>query len=86
MQPQTAAARAIVDFLAQRLAQLGRPTAVSADLAVFESGVLDSVALVELVGVVEQAAGREVDMLMFDPTVVVTATDLMEQLEAALVN
>lgn len=84
MTSTTPVAQAVVEFLSGRLIQLGRPAAVGADLQVFEDGVLDSVALVELVGVVERAAGREVDMLAFDPTAIVTTSDLIDQLESAL--
>ena len=84
MTSTTPVTQAVVEFLSGRLIQLGRPAAVGADLQVFEDGVLDSVALGELGGVVERAAGCEVDMLAFDPTAIVTTSDLIDQLESAL--
>jgi acyl carrier protein len=64
--------------------KLGHAGVFSAQTLVFESALLDSMALLELVAVVEAAAGAELDMLRFDPTAVSTVDDLIAQLQSAL--
>lgn len=71
-------------FLAERSAALGRRQAPTPDSAVFDDGLLDSVALLELVTAVEQGTGQTVDMLSFDPSSVESVSDLIEALSSAL--
>ena len=75
---------AVMRFLAQRQRTLGVSATVDADVAVFESGLLDSMALVELVAAVEAEAGVSLDMLRFDPTEAESAGALVAALGEAL--
>ncbi len=54
--------------------------------AVFDEGLLDSVALIELVAAVEAASGQTLDMLRFDPASVETLDELVGELTGALVG
>jgi acyl carrier protein len=54
-----------------------------ADPLVFDSGLLDSLGLAELVSAVEACTGCSVDMLRFDPLAVNTASDLVRELSRA---
>lgn len=51
----TAIAAQIIEFLAEELDRSGRPAAVTADLPLIESGLLDSVTLMRLVTFLEEA-------------------------------
>ena len=73
----------VTAFLAQQLVKQGKPANVELDTLVFESGLLDSLGLVDLIAAVEKALGRDADMLMFDPTVVHTVQNLLDQIDAA---
>ncbi len=74
---------AVTAFLVKQLNKQGKPAELAMDAPVFESGLLDSLGLVDLIAAVEKAMGREADMLMFDPTLVHTVQDLVDQMEAS---
>lgn len=57
---------------------------LAADPLVFDSGLLDSLGLAELVSAVEASTGGSVDMLRFDPLAVHTASDLVRELAQAI--
>ena len=65
-------------------AQRGDMQPLAADPLVFDSGLLDSLGLAELVVTVERCTGHHVDMLRFDPLAVSTASDLVRELGQAL--
>jgi acyl carrier protein len=75
---------AVVPFLAERAQALSCP--LTGETLVFDAGLLDSVSLLELVAVVEQASGQTVDMLRFDPSAVETMPELVNELSAALLG
>ncbi len=74
----------VLTFLTERMEKLGKTEKFGLDTPVFDTGLIDSLALVALIAVVEKAADKECDMLLFDPTVVSTVQDLIEQLDAAI--
>lgn len=74
----------VLQFLRTRHAAVSPTLPMAADPLVFEGGLLDSMALIELVAAVEAACGAEVDMLRFDPSAVGTASELVAQLGASL--
>lgn len=55
-----------------------------ADPLVFDSGLIDSLGLAELVSALEARTGCSVDMLRFDPLAVETASDLVRELVQAM--
>lgn len=65
-------------------AQRGGSRPLEADPWVFDSGLLDSLGLAELVCAVEAQTGFTVDMLRFDPLAVNTASDLVRELSQAI--
>lgn len=75
---------AVLAHLRHRHLQLGHAGVFSAQTLVFESALLDSMGLLDLVSVVEAASGVELDMLRFDPGAVSTVDDLIAQLQSAL--
>ncbi|MDZ7813030.1 MAG: hypothetical protein U5L74_07890 [Ideonella sp.] len=80
MSQDAAIAKIVSGFLAQRHAALGRPGTPSPQDAVFESHLIDSLALIDLVALIDTELGCEVDMLVFDPSDIVTADDLSRAL------
>jgi len=70
--------------LEARHRQRGGQTPLPADPAVFDDGLLDSLALAELITQVEASTGLCADMLRFDPLAVETASDLVRELAQAL--
>ncbi|WP_396270766.1 phosphopantetheine-binding protein [Ideonella sp.] len=85
MSQEAAIARIVAGFLTQRHTALGRSGTPSLQDAVFESNLIDSLALIDLVALIEGELGCEVDMLVFDPSEVVTADDLSRALARATV-
>jgi acyl carrier protein len=75
---------AVRDYLAQRQQKLGLHAPLDAGTPLFEAGLLDSLALIELVSSVEAATGQTVDMLLFDPVDVESLADLVAELTSAL--
>jgi len=73
----------VSEFLAKRHESLGRSGLPAVDAPIFEAGLIDSLALIDLIAEVEACTHSEVDMLLFDPTKVVTATDLVRVLNEA---
>jgi acyl carrier protein len=71
----------VEDFLSRRLAKLGKTEAVLLTTAVFDDGLLDSLALVDLITELEKQIGREADVLLFDPSEINTVEDLIGQME-----
>lgn len=71
----------VEDFLSRRLAKLGKTEAVRPTTAVFDDGLLDSLALVDLITELEKQIGREADVLLFDPSEINTVEDLIGQME-----
>lgn len=69
-------------FVAGRLAAAGQQA--SPDLDLFEAGVLDSVALVELITAVEQATSLELDFIEVDPDELSTHPRLVAELARVL--
>ena len=76
--------KTVLQFLKTRHEALASATPLPADLRVFDDGLLDSMALIEMVAAVESATGAEIDMLRFDPAAVDTASDLVERLVASI--
>jgi acyl carrier protein len=74
----------VLRFLDSRAKALGVGGPVSPQTLVFEAGLLDSLALMDLVAAVEQSLGQRVDMLRFDPSVVESAAELVDALSDAL--
>ena len=74
----------VLRFLDSRAQALGVTAPVSPQTLVFEAGLLDSLALMDLVAAVEQSLGQRVDMLRFDPSVVESAAELVDALSDAL--
>jgi acyl carrier protein len=74
----------VLRFLEARAQALGLAAPVSPQTLVIDHGLLDSLALLDLVAAVEQALGQKVDMLRFDPSVVESAAELVEALSEAL--
>jgi acyl carrier protein len=74
----------VMRFLSRRQQELGQGGPVGPDTLVFDTGLLDSLALLDLVAEVEKGQGQAVDMLRFDPSAVDTASDLAAELSAAL--
>lgn len=70
--------------LAARHRQRGGTEPLPADPAVFDDGLLDSLALAALITEVEARTGLGVDMLRFDPLAVDRASDLVRELAQAL--
>lgn len=79
-----AVSEAVHRYLRQRLAHLGRPRTLSPELDLFEEGILDSIAITELIAEVEQATGREIDFLEVDPDDLATPLRAIEALTRAL--
>jgi acyl carrier protein len=79
-------AHTVTEFLRQRWKEQGLDTPLEAHTAVFNNGLLDSVALVDLVATVEKASGQTLDMLLFDPTEVETLEELVSALSKALTD
>ena len=75
---------AVMDYLRVRQRERGLTPELSGQTAVFDGGLLDSLSLLELVAVVEDASGQTVDMLRFDPSEVETAAELCTELSSAL--
>jgi hypothetical protein len=71
-------------FLEARHRQHGGAGPLADDPAVFDGRLLDSLALAELVTLVEARCGQPVDMLLFDPLAVETASDLVRELKRAI--
>lgn len=69
----------VLAFLAPRQQAQGLPD-LSLASPVFESGLLDSLGLIDLVTAVEGAHGVAVDMLVFDAMAVESVHHLVEQL------
>jgi len=76
----------VMQHLQQRATSLGVSLGLNSGspTRVFDDGLLDSLGLIDLIASVEQAAGAEVDMLLFDPAQIDTADQLVAQLCAAL--
>lgn len=74
----------VLQFLQTRHAALSPARPMAADPMVFDDGLLDSMALIDLVAAVESACGVEVDMLQFDPSAVSTASERVAQLDASI--
>lgn len=71
----------VMEGLAPRLRVLGmEPEVVGDDLDLFESGVLDSLSLIDLLMSVEQLLGRTLDFESLDFTHMVTLGVLVDQL------
>ena len=76
--------RAVDGWLAERLKAVGRASLPDgADL--HDEGLLDSVSLVELLQVVEQATGREIDLLDVDLDAMTTVAALKAELGRVVV-
>ncbi len=71
----------VEDFLSRRLVKLGKTEPLSPTTAVFDGGLLDSLALVDLITELEKQVGREADVLLFDPSEINTVEDLIGQME-----
>jgi acyl carrier protein len=71
----------IEHFLTQRVTKLGLPDPLNSKTAVFDHGLLDSLALVDLITELEKQTGREADVLLLDPSEINTLEDLIGQLE-----
>ncbi|RCS57020.1 phosphopantetheine-binding protein [Parvibium lacunae] len=56
---------------------------IQAELPVFASGLLDSVAFTGLISQIESTLGGQIDMLVLDPEQIETLADLLQQLQAA---
>lgn len=69
-------------FLLARLPAEDAPRLEQLDL--FEAGVLDSIALTELVEAVERRSGRELDFIEVDPDELGSFAGVVEQLSGAL--
>lgn len=69
----------VLAFLAPRQQARGLP-ALSLTSPVFESGLLDSLGLIDLVAAVEGAHAVELDMLVFDALAVESVAHLVDQL------
>lgn len=77
--------REVVDrFLRARAQAAAQAIELTPTVDVFESGLLDSMSLIELVAAVEQRVGAEVDMLSIDPSSISSVDDLVGQLAGAL--
>lgn len=79
-----AVSAAVRGYLAQRQVQLGKPAALPEGADLFDEGVLDSVAITELIAAVEQATGREIDFIDVDPDELATVAGIVSELTAAL--
>jgi acyl carrier protein len=77
-------AHTVTEFLRPRWIKQGLEGPLEPHTAVFNNGLLDSVALVDLVATVERASGQTLDMLLFDPTEVETLEELISALKNAL--
>lgn len=77
-------AHTVTEFLRPRWAKQGSGRPLEPQTAVFNNGLLDSVALLELVATVEESSGQTLDMLLFDPTEVETLDELVCALRRAL--
>ncbi len=75
--------RTVRTALEKSHAQRGGITPLESDPLVFDSGLLDSLGLAELVTAVEAQTGCSVDMLRFDPLAVNTASELVQELARA---
>ena len=76
--------KTVTAFLQQRQTDQGMHVPLGPTTAVFGEGLLDSVALIELVAAVEAVSGQTLDMLRFDPASVETLEDLITELTSAL--
>jgi acyl carrier protein len=74
----------VLEYLQQRQHELGLSVRLEPATAVFSTGLLDSIALMDLIATVEQATHQTVDMLRFDPSDVETAAELVSALSSAL--
>lgn len=75
---------ATMDYLTERtLKEAGAPRELSMTTDAFGSGLLDSMAFVELMTAVETKAGIEIDFLLVDPEKLETIGDLIDQLAGA---
>ena len=78
-------ADAVTTYLAVRLAELGRPASdLAAGMDLFESRILDSLALAALVAAVERGTDAEIDFLLIDPDDLATVEGIVDALTRAI--
>ncbi len=68
-------------FLTKRVEELGLSAPLTPSTAVLDAGLLDSLALVDLITEIEKTTGLEADILLFDPSEITTVEDLIHQLK-----
>jgi len=83
MSAEATVAAAVKHYLAERLSSRGKPR-LPEDADLFDEGVLDSVAITELIAAVEAATGKEVDFIDVDPDELATVAGIVSELTAAL--
>lgn len=69
----------VEQFLLKLLEKQGKTASSLSELKVFDSGLLDSLGLVEMTALVEKSIGKDLDMLLFDVTAIETMGDLVDQ-------
>ena len=84
MSAEETVAAAVRAYLAQRQAHLGKAAPLPEDADLFDEGVLDSVAITELIDAVEKATGREIDFIDVDPDELATVAGIVSELTEAL--
>ena len=72
--------RAVRDYIAARLAAIGKSGDASGSKDLFEDGILDSVALTGLIAAVESATGREIDFIDVDLDALGTVDGIVAEL------
>ena len=77
-------AEAVRNYIADRLATLGKPAAALGAADLFDEGVLDSVSLTALIAAVESATGGEIDFIDVDPDALGTIDGIVAELTRAL--